>query len=131
MKIDCTSNNGGPCLNCEAFMAGWEAGARSRDCPAGRLTMTCVREEAPMLGDTMTVERLCAERDAAHARIAMLEAELEDERGVNRTELRRAVATFARLRNLCGEAADMLDSMPWRSGAYDLRERLLEAVANK
>lgn len=73
-----------------------------------------------MLGDTMTVERLCAERDAAHARIAMLEAELEDERGVNR-----------RLRNLCGEAADMLDSMPWRSGAYDLRERLLEAVANK
>lgn len=84
-----------------------------------------------MLGDTMTVERLCAERDAALARIAALEAELTDVRRDNSTELRRAVATFARLRNLCGEAADMLDSMPWRSGAYDLRERLLEAVANK
>lgn len=27
MKVDCTSNNGKPCLNCEAFMAGHEVGA--------------------------------------------------------------------------------------------------------
>ena len=79
MKIDCTSNNGKPCLNCEAYMAGFRAGTLS----------------------------------------------------ANGAELNRAVTTFARLRNLCGEAADMLDSMPWRPSVVDLRERLLEAVANK
>ena len=29
MKIDCTSNSGKPCLNCEAYMAGFRAGVDS------------------------------------------------------------------------------------------------------
>ena len=78
-----------------------------------------------MLGDTMTVERLlrragrCTCQDCRAGRGAYRRSTRQQH-----TELRRAVATFARLRNLCGEAADMLDSMPWRNGACDLRERL-------
>ena len=79
MKIDCTSNNGKPCLNCEAWMAGFRAGALS----------------------------------------------------ANGAELSRAVTTFARLRGLCGEAADMLDSMPWRRGGDALVDRLDRAATGE
>lgn len=93
MKIDCTSNNGGPCLTCEAFMAGHEVGTRAGLLPLAALddklrvmhrrAQKAEGELAKIGGEPGGLARLRAAKDwAAHweRRALVAEAKLAEAR---------------------------------------------------
>lgn len=126
MKIDCTSNNGRPCLNCEAYMAGYEGGVAA-----------CVEKVQAMHRRAQKAEGELAKIGGEPGGLAYLRnATNWWSSQAQRTEsllwlaLKAGLTECERLRAVCSEAADYIeDTETPIAPAGTLTERLRAAAS--